>query len=102
MFTNVLLALDGSPEAMAAIPYARGLLDPDGSIEAIHVRELMVGRGGKQTLHADESDVEDVVRHAVDRLKAEGVRANLRFATTASAGPAHAIADAARQTNADI
>jgi len=102
MFTKVLLALDGSPEAMAAIPYARAVLDPDGSIEAVHVRELIVGRGGKQTLHADEADVEEVVRRSVERLKAEGVQATMHFTTTASSGPAHAIAEAARRVDADV
>src|SRR5437763_3782688 len=102
MFTKVLLALDGSPEAMAAIPYAVDMLDSDGAIEVIHVRELIVGRGGKQTLHADESDIEDIVRSAVETLKAQGVRVSLQMATTSSGNPAHAIAEAARRSDSDV
>jgi len=102
MFTKVLLALDGSPEAMSAIPYAVDMLDAEGEIDVIHVRELMIGRGGKQTLHADESEVEDIVRSAVATLKAQGVRVTLQFATTSSASPAHAIAEAARLANSDV
>ena len=35
MFTKVLLALDGSSEATAAIPYARAVLEPGGSLDII-------------------------------------------------------------------
>jgi nucleotide-binding universal stress UspA family protein len=102
MFTKVLLALDGSPEATAAIPYARAVLEPGGSLDIVHVRELIVGRGGRQTLHPDEGAVEDTVQRAVAELTAEGVHATLHLTTSAGATAAHAIADAARRLESDV
>ena len=86
MFTKIVLALDGSPESLAAIPYARELVQREGgSIDAIHVRELLMGRAGGQTLNANEDEVTESVRRSVDELAQAGVSITLDVATAASA-----------------
>jgi nucleotide-binding universal stress UspA family protein len=103
MFTNIVLALDGSPESLAAVPYARELVQREGgSIEAIHVRELLMGRAGGQTLNANEDEVTASVQRVVDELAQAGVSVTLNVATAAAGGPAHVIADLARRSNADL
>jgi nucleotide-binding universal stress UspA family protein len=103
MFTKIVLALDGSAESLAAIPYARELVEREGgSIEAIHVRELLMGRAGGQTLNANEDEVTASVRRAVDELAQAGVSITLDVATAAAGGPAHVIAELARRSQADM
>jgi nucleotide-binding universal stress UspA family protein len=103
MFTKIVLALDGSPESLAAIPYARELAQRDGgSIEAVHVREILMGRAGGQTLNANEDEVIAMVRRTVEELAKSGIDITLDTATTAAGGPAHVIADVARRAEADV
>jgi nucleotide-binding universal stress UspA family protein len=103
MFTKIVLALDGSPESLAAIPYARELVQREGgSIEAIHVRELLMGRAGGQTLNVNEDEVTESIRRSVDELAQAGVSITLDVATAAAGGPAHVIADFARRSQADV
>jgi nucleotide-binding universal stress UspA family protein len=103
MFKNIVLALDGSPESLAAVPYARELVQREGgSIEAIHVRELLMGRAGGQTLNANEDEVTASVQRVVDELAQADVSVTLNVATAAAGGPAHVIADLARRSNADL
>jgi nucleotide-binding universal stress UspA family protein len=101
MFSTVILALDGSPESLAAIPYARELVGDSGTIKAVHVRELLMGRAGGQTLNANEDEVLAGVRSTVDELAKAGVSVTLDVATSAAGGPAHVLAEAARQASAD-
>jgi nucleotide-binding universal stress UspA family protein len=103
MFNKIVLALDGSPESLAAIPYARELVQREGgSIEAIHVRELLMGRAGDQTLNANEDEMAASVRRAVDELAQAGVSVTLDVASAAAGGPAQVIADLARRSQADV
>ncbi len=101
MFRTVVLALDGSPESLAAIPYARELVGEGGTIKAVHVRELLMGRAGGQTLNANEDEVLGSVRRTVDELVKAGVDITLDVATAPAGGPAQVLAESARQVKAD-
>lgn len=103
MFKKVVLALDGSPESLAAIPYARELAEREGgSIQAVHVREILMGRAGGQTLNANEDEVIAAVERTVNELAHAGIDITLDTATAAAGGPAHVIAEIARQSHADV
>jgi nucleotide-binding universal stress UspA family protein len=103
MFKKIVLALDGSAESLAAIPYARELVQREGgSIEAIHVRELLMSRAGGQTLNANEDEMAASVQRAVDELAQAGVSVTLDVASAAAGGPAQVIADLARRSQADV
>ena len=102
MFDTVVLALDGSPESIAAVPFARELAGEHGAIRAVHVREILLGRGGGQPANANEDEIVAGVRRTVDDLKASGVDVSLEVATAASGGPAHVIAEIARRDGADV
>src|SRR5919206_3502039 len=102
MFDTVVLALDGSPESLAAAPYARELAGEHGGIRAVHVREILLGRGGGQTANANEEEIVAGVRGTVEDLKAAGVDISLEVATATSGGPAQAIAEIARRSSADV
>ena len=102
MFDTVVLALDGSPESLAAAPYARELAGEHGAIRAVHVREILLGRGGGQPANVNEEEVVAGVRSTVAELKAAGADISLEVATAASGGPAQAIAEIARRSSADV
>jgi nucleotide-binding universal stress UspA family protein len=102
MFDTVVLALDGSPESLAAASYARELVGEHGAIRAVHVREIMLGRGGGQPANANEDEIVADVRRTVEELKAGGADISLEVATAASGGPAQVIAEIARRSSADV
>jgi nucleotide-binding universal stress UspA family protein len=103
MFKTIVLGLDGSPEAKRAVPFAVELAGNDGGqIVAVHVREILLGRAGGQTLIADEDEVEAAVRRQVDEIAATGVGIELTVVTSVAGGPAHVLADIARKRQADV
>jgi nucleotide-binding universal stress UspA family protein len=102
MFETVVLALDGSPESLAAVPYARELAGEHGAVRAVHVREILLGRGGGQPANVNEDEVVAGVRRTVEELKAGGTEVSLEVATATAGGPAHVIAEIARRANADV
>jgi nucleotide-binding universal stress UspA family protein len=103
VFKVVVLGLDGSEFSDRAIPVATELAQKDGgSIEVVHVRELMVGRAGGYPVHPDENELEAKVRRQVDELNDAGVATKLHLVTTAAQGPARAIADVAEEAHADL
>jgi nucleotide-binding universal stress UspA family protein len=102
VFKTIVVALDGSPHAERALGVARDLAkESGGSVEAVHVREIAVVRGGAQTTHADEPEVERRVREQVDGLTHAGIKANLHVLSSTGA-PAHQISDVADEVGADL
>jgi nucleotide-binding universal stress UspA family protein len=102
MFKTILWATDGSEAADRALPYAKALAEGSGKLIAVHCRELMVGRGGGYPVLADEDELEAKIHRQVEELRAEGIDATEEVITAAGAGSAHVIADAARNTGADV
>jgi nucleotide-binding universal stress UspA family protein len=104
MFKNILLGLDGSPESAKALELAQQLAAEEGAhVDIVHVREfVLAGRAGMQTTHADEDDLEAVVRQQADELAAAGVDTALTVISSTTGGPAHVLADRARAIDADV
>jgi nucleotide-binding universal stress UspA family protein len=98
----VVMGLDGSQDSMRAIPYAVEQAGDGGKIVVVHVRELLVGRAGGMPLVANEDEIEAGVRRRVDDLKSGGVATELKVISAVAGGPAHVIADVAREQNADV
>jgi nucleotide-binding universal stress UspA family protein len=104
MFNRIVLGLDGSDESTNAFEYARRVAASEGAhVEIVHVREYMIaGRVGMQTAKADEKDLEAIVGQQADALKQLGLDVHLTIVSTTAGGPAHALADQAREHNADV
>jgi nucleotide-binding universal stress UspA family protein len=103
MFTTILLALDGSEASERAIPLAEDLAKQSGGrIIVGHVRELVVGRGGGQTVNANEDELEAGVRAAAARLAEGGIETTVEVASSGIGGPAHALAEIAEHERADV
>jgi nucleotide-binding universal stress UspA family protein len=102
MSRTVILGLDGSPDSARAVPFATELAGQDGRIVAVHVRELLLGRAGGQSLAANEDEIQADVRRMVDEITATGARAEMKVATSATGGPAHVLADVAEHEGADV
>jgi nucleotide-binding universal stress UspA family protein len=103
MFKTILWATDGSETADRALPYAKALAEGDGKLVAVHCRELIIGgRGGGYPVLADEDELEAKIHRQVEELRAEGLDASEQVITAAGAGSAHVIADAARESGADL
>jgi len=103
MFKTIVLAPDGSEHADKAIPFARNLAQASrGRLEVVYVREMFVGRGGAHPVHANEEELETRVAREVEALSRDGVDVRLHTASVATGGPAHAIADFAAETDADL
>jgi nucleotide-binding universal stress UspA family protein len=104
MFKNILLGLDGSPESARALDLAMKIAADDSAhIEIVHVREYMLaGRAGMQTTRANEEDLEATVRKQADDLAAGGTDVTLTVVSSTTGGPAHALANRAGESGADV
>jgi nucleotide-binding universal stress UspA family protein len=103
MFKVIVLGLDGSEYSDRVIPLAVELARKDGGrIEVVHVRELVVGRAGGYPARPNEDELEAKVRRQVEELNGEGVKTTLHLVTAVAHGPAHDIADIAREVGADL
>jgi nucleotide-binding universal stress UspA family protein len=103
MFTNIVWATDGSEAADRALDTAKELaLAGDGSLIVLHCKELFVGRAGGYPVYADENELQEKIRKQADELRDAGLVVGLRMETATAHSPAHAIAEAARELNADV
>jgi nucleotide-binding universal stress UspA family protein len=104
MFKKILLGLDGSPESARALDLAtRIAADDSAHLEIVHVREYMLaGRAGMQTTRANEEDLEAIVRKQANDLTAGGTDVTLTVVTSTTGGPAHALANQAGESDADV
>jgi len=100
VFKTIVLGLDGSEESRQAAEVASDLVGRGCEIVAVHVRELLAGRAGGQTLYADEESIEADVRLLVDQL-ARDLNIRLKVVTSVTGGPAHILADIAGAVRAD-
>jgi nucleotide-binding universal stress UspA family protein len=105
MIKRIVLALDGSPESEHALPVAAELAQAMGAaVTVVHVREMMLAPVvGGVPRRIDEKDVEATVRADVESLVASGIDTDLRIiASTYAGGPAHEIADVAKELDAGL
>ena len=104
MFKAIVLALDGSDTAKRGIPIATELAKQSGGrIVIAHVEERMATKG-RAPLHADEEEIQAELKALVKDLKGGGIEATVKFGDVMAGGSgvAHAIADIAKGSKADL
>lgn len=104
MFKKILWATDGSEAADKALPYVKTLAKEGGaSVDVVHVIEHLLGpRAGGDPLNVDEPEVRARLEQQVAELSSEGVQAELKVVEGHQRIAAHAIADAAKESGADV
>lgn len=100
MFKNIVWATDGSDAAENALPVAQSLADESGGkLTVLHVEETFVGpRAAGMPVYIDEGELKE-------KLEARAKELGLEFKTIGGAPglkPAHAIADEATESGADL
>lgn len=101
MYSTLLWATDGSPEADLALAEARKHLQPGGRIVVFHCDQRFSGsRAAGAPLLADEAERKTKIRAQVDSLKADGVDSRFFVETTHRATPRE-IARAAEEVGAE-
>jgi len=68
MFRRVLVGVDGRPGGRDAVALARQLTAPDGVITLAHIygQDLLIGRGGSQTVIIEQSRAELLLEHELE------------------------------------
>lgn len=103
MFRTIVWATDGSETAAHALQFALGLAERDHArLVAVHAHELAAGRMGGYPLFADEEDVVARLENEVESLRHVGFEAALEVRRCGAGHAAKAIADAAREHDADL
>ena len=105
MIKRIVLALDGSPESQHALPIAEELARATGAaVTVVHVREMMIAPVvGGVTRRMDEGQAEAAVRAGAESLLAAGIDTDLQIvASTYAGGPAHEIAEVAKEVDAGL
>ena len=68
----------------------------------VHVTELVGGKGGTYPLAADDDDFKANIQAQAEKLRAEGIKAEVVLESIRLGGPAHVIADVAESVAADL
>ena len=103
MFETVVLALDGSEQADAAVPVATELArQANGRIVVAHIDERSPAKGDMVPKHPDEDELVAKVKGQVDAIAADGVETSLESDGVVLGGPAPKIAEIARAAGADV
>jgi nucleotide-binding universal stress UspA family protein len=103
MFTTIMVATDGSDEADRAVDMAQKLaVESNARIVVVHVKELLLGKSAGYPVSADEGELEEKIKRQVSNMEAAGVDAELREHAIVLGGPAHVIAEEAREAAADL
>ncbi len=104
MFNKVMWATDGSEAADEARSFARALaVEGGGEMLVAHCEELtMPGKGGSFPVHANEDELKAKIEHQVAELSGDGVATTLQLTRARVGGAAHAIADTARESGAEV
>jgi nucleotide-binding universal stress UspA family protein len=103
MFEVIIWASDGSDHADRALDCARDLAEKySARLVAMHVREITLGRGGGYPVQLDEEEVEQKIQGQAKDLKDAGIDASYEQLGTTAGGAAHALAEAASQTGAQL
>ncbi|MDX6648949.1 MAG: hypothetical protein QOJ97_900 [Solirubrobacteraceae bacterium] len=103
MFKTIVLGLDGSDDAQAALPVAADIARHyDSVLVLVHVEEVIVGKGGPAQVHAGEDEFEAQLRKRVEELTSSGVTAKLEVAESVLGGPAPVIEHIADRLKAEL
>jgi|SRR3954470_16429476 len=104
MFKTVLWATDGSAAAARALPVAKSIAQTYGArLLVTHVKEIHTGPPLRVNAAQEKADeVEADLQQRVDELQREGLTAEFAPAQMTTHGAAHAIAEFAREVNADL
>jgi nucleotide-binding universal stress UspA family protein len=102
MFGTILVASDGTETADRLVTIAQSMARRGATrVIVAHVNELMAGRGGAHTVHADEDLLKRKVRLQVTDLRAAGIDAEFHIQSTIGSAP-KSIAATARECHADL
>jgi nucleotide-binding universal stress UspA family protein len=102
-FNRILLATDGSRQADAAVDVAIGFAKASAaSVDVVHVWNLAVHHRHGGWDAETRSEAESLITETVSRLRSAGVRAAGQLMQADPAHIASAIAEAARQSRADL
>jgi len=103
MFKTIVIGLDGSDGAAAAIPVAVDLARASGGeIVIAHVVERFAARGDMAPVNPNEDEIEREIAARAERLNAGGVDARVETATVVLGGPAPCIEEIAEAAGADL
>lgn len=104
MFKTIVWATDGSESADRALPFAKELATGEGrKLVIVHGKEIFVGgRGSGYPVHVDEDELEAKIRGQAAAATAEGIDVTLQVISGGGGHAAHMIADAARESGADV
>jgi nucleotide-binding universal stress UspA family protein len=102
MFKKIVLALDGSEGSKAAIPVAVELAKrDDAKVVIAHVEQDLAGKGGAP-VPITEDEIQAEIRRRAEELSGQGVETSVEMRNIVLGGPAHAIAEIADESNADL
>jgi len=103
MFKVVVVATDGSDPGDLAMAFAKDLaIDQKARLLVVYVDELVPGHGGAHHAQALEPEIKSRIRDQVAALQTDGLDVEFQIHQVKVSGPAHAIADAAADTGADL
>ena len=102
MFNTIVLALDGSEGSRGAIPVAAELARQNGGrIVIAHVEQDVAGKGGAP-IPVTEDEIQAEIRKQADQLSTDGIETSVEMRNVMLGGPAHPIAEIAKDANADL
>ncbi|MGN6799205.1 MAG: universal stress protein [Gaiellaceae bacterium] len=101
MYTTILWATDGSPEADGALHEALALLEKGGTLVALHCDELFAGgRINGASVEIDEPDRQEHIAAQVSDLRRDGVNVKYIVESTHH-DPSHEIPAVASELDVD-
>lgn len=103
MFKTIVIGLDGSDDAAAAIPTAVELAKAGGGTVVIaHVVERIAAKGDMAPVEPNIEEIKKQIDAEAEKIKGEGVDARVETTTVVLGGPAHSIEEIAQQAGADL
>jgi nucleotide-binding universal stress UspA family protein len=104
MFKTVVWATDGSGAAGRGLPVATSIAQMyEARLLVTHVAEIMAGPPlAVQAAQESSDEITAALRQKVEDLRQDGVTAELAVTDMTGHGPAHTIADLARDQGADL
>jgi nucleotide-binding universal stress UspA family protein len=104
MFKTIVWATDGSEAADQALPYVKSLAQESGAaLVVVHAVEAFVtSYAAGLPVFGDEDELKAKVKRQTEELQSEGVTVDSTVIQASGVRPAHLIAEAARDVNADL